>query len=222
MRLPQELIDAIIKNCRENGWDIRNFALVCHQWLHPSRRHLFRHVRLDPPCGRYHRRPTDVPYTKRLYSVLLKSPHLVEYIKEVKVYEGQKMRKQDWVSTDETLPLVLRMLVKLEKFQFHRLNWEDFSEDLQQSICFVLELPTLSTLEIDQGLLDGSFLCHAKYLTHLSLTEYVTWSEKTVVEATTQANTPCRPAITDLPLARIYKLASWAWVAIYCIPDRYA
>jgi hypothetical protein len=105
----------------------------------------------------------------------------VDYIKEVKVYEGQFIREQDWVSTDPTLPLLFRMLVKLERIQFHRLSWSEFPEDLRQSICFVLALPTLSILEIEKGHFNGmgefkSFLSHAKGLTHLSLTENVAWN----------------------------------------------
>jgi hypothetical protein len=179
--ISQELIDAIIDNIQDSKWDLRHCALVCHQWLHPSRRHLFKHIVLFPPCGRYGRRPSDVPYSKRLHQVLLHSPHIVDYIKEVKVYEGQFIREQDWVSTDPTLPLLFRMLVKLERIQFHRLSWSEFPEDLRQSICFVLALPTLSILEIEKGHFNGmgefkSFLSHAKGLTHLSLTEYVTWN----------------------------------------------
>jgi hypothetical protein len=181
IQIAAELIDAIIDNF-SHRWDLYSCALVCHEWLSSSRRHLFRHVDLFPPCHRYTRKSSDVPYSDRLYRVLIDSPNIVDYIKEVKVYEGQVIR-----STDHTLPVLLRMLVKLEKLQFHRLNWTDFPEDLKQSICSVLELPTLSILEVEQGRFNGmgeftSFLSHAKGLTHLSLTKHVTWSVHDTVE----------------------------------------
>jgi hypothetical protein len=176
--IPQEIIDAIIGEFCHSKSDLRIFSLVCHQWLHPSRRHLFRDIYLLPPRHHHTTTPSDVlvPYSKRLYRVLQKSPHLVEYIKELDVDDGGR---QDWVATDETLPFLLQMLANLEKIRFHNLNWLDFPEPLRQSICSVLELPTLSTLEIEIGHFDGMddfgrFLCHAKHLTHLSIV-YVTW-----------------------------------------------
>jgi len=56
------------------------------------------------------------------------------------------MREQDWISTDHALPLLLHMLVKLQKIEFHGLEWTEISEDLKQSICLMLELPTLSQI----------------------------------------------------------------------------
>jgi hypothetical protein len=96
----------------------------------------------------------------------------VEYIKEVVVHEGK----------DETLPLLLQTLVKLETIKLNYLYWAGLSENFKQSVFFVLELPTLSTLEIQDCHFNGmdevgSVLCHAKYLTHLFF-ELVSWGEK--------------------------------------------
>jgi hypothetical protein len=184
--LAQELIDAIISNFQDSKWDLRNFTLICRQWLHPTRRYLFRDIHL-PALAHYHdgRGPpsSGVPYSKRLYSILQESPHLAEYIREVAVYDAKYLSEQDWIRTDKTLPFLLQMLVKLQKIHFHRLDWRDFSssDPLKQSICSVLGLPTLSTLEISGGgYFIGmneleSFLCHAKYLNRLSITGCATW-----------------------------------------------
>src|ERR1700759_5684465 len=88
-----------------------------------------------------------ISFRRTFRFLLQESPHLVEYIKEVQVEAG-------W-STDETLPLLLRMLVKLETIRFYDLDWVDHSEHIKQSLYFVLELPTLSTLEIDEGCFNG-------------------------------------------------------------------
>jgi len=170
----QELIDTIIDNLHDDRWTLRLCSRFCHSWLPRSQQHLFRHIVLLPPCRRYNSRPTDVPYSKRLHKVLFASPRIADYIQEVKVYEGQGFREQDWISKDQTLPLVVRMLPKLKKIEFRRLYWNTLAADLRQSIRFVLELPSMESLEIKKGRFASMddfarFLYHAKGLTGLSL-----------------------------------------------------
>jgi hypothetical protein len=100
----------------------------------------------------------------------------VDYIKEVKVYEGQFMREQDWISTDHAGPLLLHMLVKLQKIEFHRLEWTEISEDLKQSICLMLELPTLSQIAASTAWVNLGVCSHAKGFTHPSSTGFIHWS----------------------------------------------
>lgn len=40
----------------------------------------------------------------------------MDYIQALYVYEGQAMREQDWIGKDETFPLLLGKLEKLEFF----------------------------------------------------------------------------------------------------------
>ena len=109
--LAPELIDTIISNVHasDSGCVLRNL-----HWFAVSG-----YIRAAVSLGfggsvcfpHVIRRPTCVPYSKRLYRILQKFYYL-EYIK-FEVHEGERTPEQDWASTDETLPLLLRMLVKL-------------------------------------------------------------------------------------------------------------
>src|ERR1700733_12673614 len=133
-----------------------------------------------PPNRRYHMRPNDVPYSKRLDRVLLESPHIAEYIRELQVYdsyEGQEFWDQNWIGTDHTLPRLLPKLTNLTRIKFQRLNWDEVLSDLRRSIYSVLELPSLTYVELEKATFVDiedlkdfrSLLCHAKYSTSLSL-----------------------------------------------------
>ena len=169
--IAQELVCMIIDNLKDDVWTLRSCSVVCWSWVPTCQRHLFHCVRLLPPCKHDCWCPTDVPYSKRLYNVFLDSPHIMDYIQVLYIYEGQDTRKQDWI---ETLPLLLRKLTKLESLKFRRLHWETLGADLKKSLCAVLELPTLTYLEIsDAWFVDledlKAWLHHAKFLTGLSL-----------------------------------------------------
>jgi hypothetical protein len=122
-------------------------------------------------------RPNDVPYSKRLDRVLLESPHIAEYIRELQVYESQEFEDQNWIGTDHTLPRLLPKLTNLTRIKFQRLKWDDVPSDLRRSIYSVLELPSLTYVELEKATffdIDDlkdlrSLLCHAKYSTSLSL-----------------------------------------------------
>jgi hypothetical protein len=183
MDLAQELIDLILDNLHEYRWDVhvRHCSLVCRAWLHKCRSLLFRRTVLLPPlkCHAGYPRST-IPYNNKLYPTLLNSPHIVDYIKELKVYEGQCEKRQDWIKEDKTLPLLLRVLSKLERIEFRRLEWDTLPVELKNSVFSVLELPTLASLEIQIGHFAGvddfaDFLNHARSLTGLTLNNVSTW-----------------------------------------------
>jgi hypothetical protein len=78
------------------------------------------------------------------------------------------------MATDETLPLVLRKLGNLQALDFTDLRWSTFTVDLRQSLCWVLQLPSITRLGIETGSfrnLDDffNFISHAQDLTTLSL-----------------------------------------------------
>ena len=90
------------------------------------------------------------------------------------MYEGQSFREQDWIETDQTLPLLLPKLTSLTGIELRRLRWSTVPTDLRQSICGVLELPSLTSVNIEKGTFTNiddftSLLCYAKGLTSLSL-----------------------------------------------------
>lgn len=175
-KLPQELIDIIIHNFHDDPYALYSCSLVCRSWLPTSHRHFFYRIVLYPPNHPYERLIEAVPYSMRLYRVLLSSPHIANYIRELKVYEGQKLKDQHWTETDQMLPLVLRKLTKLATMEFRHLNWDSFSLDLKRSISSVFELPSLTAVEIEDSLFANiddfaSLLSRTKGLARLSLAD---------------------------------------------------
>jgi hypothetical protein len=177
MNLPQELFDIIIDGLNGSLWALRNCSLVCRSWVHSSRRHLFRRIALVPPHSRHisHRGVCE-SHCQRLHRILLGSPHIATYIRELKVFEGQEWMNRAWIGLDQTLPLVLGLLGDLTKIELYRLDWEILPQELRQSICQVLGLPSMTSVEIERsdfGSMDDicSFLSHAEGLTSLSLSD---------------------------------------------------
>jgi len=112
----------------------------------------------------------------RLYRVLLSSPHITNYIRELVVYEGHRLKGQDWIGIDQTLPLVLRRLTNLTTIEFRGLYWNVLPPDLMRSIRYVFQLPSLTFVDIHDARFANiddfaSLLCHTKGLTRLALTE---------------------------------------------------
>lgn len=55
-RIPQELWDLVIDNCRGDTHTLRDLTLVCQAWLVRALEHLFRSVRLFSPIPvQYHK-----------------------------------------------------------------------------------------------------------------------------------------------------------------------
>ena len=84
------------------------------------------------------------------------------------------MREQDWIGKDETFPLLLGKLEKLEKLEFLCLDWEILGSNLKESLCAVLGLPTMTYLGIGEARFKNledlkAWLHHAKGLTGLSI-----------------------------------------------------
>jgi len=174
MKLPQELFIIIIDNLNDCPWTLHDCALVCRSWVHLSHRHLFRRIVLFPPRRSISWGSGDVSPCWRLHRLLLRSPHIATYIQELKVYEGQEEKRKAWIGSDQTLPLVLGLLRDLAKMEFRRLEWDIFPQDLRQSICRVLELPSMTSLGIERSNFANmnnfsGLLSHAEGLTCLSL-----------------------------------------------------
>ena len=100
-QLPQELIDTILENINIdvdiNQWTLRCCSLACSSLLHPSRRRIFRRIVLYQPGHNYTSGSKPTSYCQRLHNLLLKSPHIATFIQELKLYEGQSVKGQDWM-----------------------------------------------------------------------------------------------------------------------------
>lgn len=180
LQLPQELIDTLLENIDVNvdQWTLRCCSLACSPLLHSSRRRIFRRIVLYPQPGHYY-----TSHCQRFHNLLLKSPHIATFIQELKLYEGQSDKGQDWMGSDPSLPLVLGMLKDLGRLELRRLEWGELPLAVRQSIQNVLELPSLHFVQMERSFFASmddfsSLLSHAKGLTGLSLAEiYTSWGE---------------------------------------------
>lgn len=126
-KLPQELIDIIINYLLYDSRALHQCARVCGSWLPKARRNIFHQV---APNGRYNRRSDAIyiPYSKQLDRVLLKLPHIAEYLRELEVYVGQELKYQNWITTDHTSPPPAQALTKIK---LRRLTWNEVPLDLR-------------------------------------------------------------------------------------------
>ena len=185
LQLPQELIDTILENIDVNvdQWTLHCCSLACSSLLHSSHRRIFRCIVLYPQPGHYYTsgsKPTS--HCQRLHNLLLESPHIATFIQELKLYEGQSSKRQDWMGSDPSLLLMLGMLQDLARLDLQSLEWGKLPLAVRQSIQNVLELPSLHFVHMEYsfGSMDNfsSFLSHAEGLTGLSLDEiYTSWGE---------------------------------------------
>jgi hypothetical protein len=178
-RLPQELISAVIDSFQSPNeyrdlQALRTCSLVCRSWLPLCQRLLFHTIQfVTRSCCRRCR--TAFPHTRRLDQALLDSPHLAGYIRELELSNaGCWNCHRRWMATDETLPSMLRKLGNVQKLLIHQLRWSTLSVDLRQSLGWVLQLPSITVLQIGSGHFGSdadflNFISHARDLTSLSL-----------------------------------------------------
>jgi len=151
--LPQELIDSIIDYCHDDPPTLKTCALVCKAWLPSSRSHIFQSISLRPPAkptrnSLFVKRDTD---SQRLLRMLRSSPVIAPYIHDLSVCEG--MVGREWIAQERTLPLLLRMLKKTQRFQLERsasmqISWIDLPKSLQEAIGGILASPSLVELSL--------------------------------------------------------------------------
>ncbi|KAF8495360.1 hypothetical protein JB92DRAFT_3146955 [Gautieria morchelliformis] len=195
-RLPQELICAIIDNVifdsltrpRKDYGDLhahdtlRTCSLVCRSWLPLCQRRLFHSITFTIwfRCGTC---TATLSPSARLDEVLLISPHLAGYIRELCLMDRPcHTCDKKWMAADETLPLVLRKLGNLQEIDIRPLRWSTLAVELRQSICWVLQLPSITKLAIGSGRFRSfndflNFVSHPRDLTSLVLTEF-TWTDE--------------------------------------------
>jgi hypothetical protein len=188
-RLTQEIISAILDSFRV--WNamgchnqhaintLRTCSLVCRSWLPLCQRPLFHTIELATRtcCGGC---LAVLSHSRRLNQLLLDSPHLAGYIRDLRLQDIRcRTCKTRWMATDETLPSMLRKLGNLQKLEVRELRWSTFAADLRQSLCWVLQLPSMIVLDIGdarfRSLDDFSkLIAHVGDLKGLSLSDFRT------------------------------------------------
>ena len=147
--LPQELIDSIIDYTHDDPTTLKSCALVSCAWLPASRYHLFRSVsvRLTDGPYHYHANPPPGGVAHSLYRIVLSSPEIAWYIRDLVICKGSPLI---WMSHDEFLPPLLRMLTNLRRLEFEPLPprgvFGQWPGHLIDSICTARCLPSITEL----------------------------------------------------------------------------
>jgi hypothetical protein len=164
-RVPQELIDTVIDNLHKDHHGLLACSLVCRSWLPSSQRHLFRRVTFT----------LDGNGCKGLQALLC-FPRLADYIRELKVHVSPDLWSvyRAHLGTEQSLPMVLLKLSKLQTIKLHNLDLDNLPVDLPQSLRWVLLLPSLTSLTLGinhyESISFESVECHAECLMSLSRT----------------------------------------------------
>ncbi|KAF8516671.1 hypothetical protein JB92DRAFT_3142515 [Gautieria morchelliformis] len=168
VKLPQELINAIIEECREDRDSLLVFSLVGRTCLRSSQRHLFRSITL------YAKAPTErLSRTEQLGQLLITSPHLSDYIQWLVLLPSDHS-EPNFLETEKALPLLLRKLSNLRRIAIYSLWWTTITLDLQQALHCVLMRPSIDYVKIKLARFDrmdelAYLLYAAKGLKDLSL-----------------------------------------------------
>jgi hypothetical protein len=180
--LAPELIDDIIGHVDEKGdmssrSQLLTCSLVCRLWLPSSQRRLFHHIKFRQRLVR--QLHADI---QRLDQVLLNSPHLANYIRVLELPDMSRYLPSTfseplipgWIALDKLLSPLLHKVSQVQKLKISGLSWNALPGDFRQSLCRVLELPSMARIYIS----DARFICmddftnfinHARGLTSLSL-----------------------------------------------------
>jgi hypothetical protein len=159
--LALELIDEVIGHVDEKDNISRSHlltcSLVCRLWLPSSQRRLFHKITLMSlwMAGELHAQ------IQRLDQVLLNSPHLTSYIRVLELPHMSSFGRSTysdhlgWAPIDQSLSQLLRKLTQVHKLKVSGLPWHALPGDLRQSLCRVLELPSMAFVSIR----DAEFIC---------------------------------------------------------------
>ncbi|KAF8507988.1 hypothetical protein JB92DRAFT_653371 [Gautieria morchelliformis] len=194
--LPRELIDKIMDHVdKKDGisrFHLRACSLVCRFWLPSSQRRLFHHINLLPRPVRLAKLYAQI---QRLDQVLLNSPHLISHILVLELFLSNSEHSiydhpgsPSWIAIDNPLTPLLRKLTHVQILKISNLNWSLLPGDLRQSLCQVLELPSMAFVCIRVALFAPTddftnFINHARGLTALSLNFVdLSWDAQSLLE----------------------------------------
>lgn len=184
VRLPQELVDAILDYLHDENKTMRSCALVCHAWLPSSRNHLFAKICLkatSPQTG------IAVPQERceRLYKLLQRVPAIIPCIRELEICEGNPLHHYNsdvqgsttWVTTERSLAALFRMLTHVQRFKFaatSTLYWTLLPPTFQNALYTLLAQPSLAYLRLHSWMFPNvaaltGLLAHCKNLRAFAL-----------------------------------------------------
>ncbi|KAJ7852782.1 hypothetical protein B0H14DRAFT_2759319 [Mycena olivaceomarginata] len=179
--IPSELIAAIVDELKHDRASLKSCSVVAVPFCAPSQRHLFRTMWLHRENWKFYtalqqklHEGTTIPSgtIKRLSSLLLESPHLAQYIRDLTIDLPD--------SADEDIPLahILQEVPNIERLVISGLgvHWNDLSQAVASTILDVFARPSLKGLH----LLNIQHLPEAAVLRVLSSMEVLSLHNSTV------------------------------------------
>ena len=179
--LAPELIDHIIghvdRKDRISRSHLQACSLVCRFWLPSSQCRLFYHIDLST----WWTSDLRALHFQRLDDVLFNSPHLASYIRVLElpdlslaVRRCRYWKDAGGIALDKRLSSLLRKFTQVQKLRFWGLAWNLLPEYVRQSLCRILELPSMAVVCIHEAQFINmddftNFLNHARGPIHLSL-----------------------------------------------------
>jgi hypothetical protein len=149
MEIPQDIIDNIIDQFRDDRFAVKRYTTVSRSFLRSCRRILFSFVILNNP-----------KMTKRLYLLMTSVPEISLHIRTlIFVIREEQLGGIEayhaWLKEDEILPKVLGMVLGLRFLGWNAppswtLRWEDLSTALRSSLTAALHSPDLTQIKISQ------------------------------------------------------------------------
>lgn len=150
-QIPQDIIDIIIDELKDDDHTLKSCATVSHSFLQPSRRNLFYAI--------YIRDVHTLAQMKRLRDILSAESGISLFVRELNVVvcddDADEESFVSWLANDEALADVLRMVPRLQSLSWRvescstLLDWEHgLSDALRSALVDLFQSPCLSTVRI--------------------------------------------------------------------------
>lgn len=145
--LPQELVDGILEQLRDDSESLKAFSLVCRSFNSSSCRIMFSTITLFSPSINAISNPCQ-----RFYHVIEENPDVALLVQDLRLEEEGISCSEvyvPWVNAERTLPLVLKKLERLRRLELRGdFDWPSLDISLRASLRAVLQLPTLTTVAL--------------------------------------------------------------------------
>ncbi|KAJ7075521.1 hypothetical protein B0H15DRAFT_866765 [Mycena belliarum] len=142
---PQELIDLVIDEASTSAPTLQSCALVSRAFYPRAQYQLFSQIDFVlVPSTRSHG-------LERLHDVLSNSPHLIQYIRSLKITHGddkEPLPEDVLVDLEATLVPILASLVNLRSFTVTELDWSCLPPGVRNAIWEVCQRPKLTRLRL--------------------------------------------------------------------------
>ncbi|KAJ6480145.1 hypothetical protein C8R45DRAFT_1215978 [Mycena sanguinolenta] len=136
-QVPQEIIDLIVDNIEDMA-SFHACSLVCWAFVPSCRKRIFRDICFGMV--------SDAP--KKLHEILLRSPSIALYIKDVTIHRSHEPNL--WIEPSSPLPAVLSMLPHINRFSLFGCwgDWLDVPPALASAFMRVISLESLDRLHV--------------------------------------------------------------------------